>query len=159
MARDSTFRPPIGTAAAMHYDSGTVSMSRWRIAYHLLTAVFVLTAALNLLHVRAGVLTNYAADLVVPAWMYVVVRGRSGHRQWLASSLGRTPEIAAIILFVASAGSELSQKFWPRGPFPGRYDPLDLVAYALGLTVCYVADRATLRRAAPDQSIMECREA
>jgi hypothetical protein len=121
--------------------NGTSTDTRWRSAYWILSALFVLTAALNLLRVRAGFFTNHAADLVVPAWMYVVIRRRAGHRNRFASIVGRTPETAALALFVASAATELSQKWWPRGVFPGRYDPLDIAAYAVGLALCYFADR------------------
>ena len=113
----------------------------WRVAYWLLTALFVLTAVLNLMHVHGGFLTNHAADLVVPAWMYVIVRGLAGHRHRLASVVGRSPEIAAIVLFLASTGTELSQRWWPHGIFPGRYDIWDIASYGGGLAICYVADR------------------
>jgi hypothetical protein len=61
--------------------------------------------------------------------------------------LGSTPELAAGSLFVASSLSELSQKTWPGGPFRGTFDPLDLVAFAAGLFVCYAADKRQSRAA------------
>ena len=48
----------------------------WLVVYWALFVAFVGTAALNLLHVRGGFLTNHAADLVVPAWLYVAFRAR-----------------------------------------------------------------------------------
>ena len=114
----------------------------WKAAYFGLTAAFLLTAALNLLHVRGGFLTNHLADLVVPAWLYLAARGLGVARattipRWLFT----TPERAAAVLFTASAATELSQKLWPGGPFSGRYDPLDLVAYGLGLLACYASEK------------------
>lgn len=115
----------------------------WIYAYWFLTAIFVGTAALNLLHARAGFFTNYLADLAVPAWLYVIMRGLAGKRTTLffAPWIGATPERAAIVLFVASAASELSQRWWPRGFFAGHFDPLDIAAYAIGIGICYAFDR------------------
>ena len=123
---------------------------RWRIAYWVLLAIFVLTAALNLLHVRAGFLTSHAADLFLPPWLYVVVRFFPAQRGWLAAVhrwLGRSPARAAGSLFVASALTELSQIAWPRGLFAGVFDPLDLLAFAIGLVVCFIVDERQQRAA------------
>ena len=118
----------------------------WVIAYWLLTAAFIATAALNLLQVRGGFFTSYAADLTLPAWIYIIIRGLAGRRHWLAPSIGRTPETAAVAIFVGSTATEVSQIWWPRGFFAGRYDPWDIAAYGLGLAVCYVADRSFTSR-------------
>ena len=120
----------------------------WRAVYYLLSIGFLGTAALNMLHVRGGFLTNYAADVVVPAWLYVGFRGLHGPRgpkSLIQRTLGRTPEIAALSLFVASTLTEVSQRFWPRGIFSGRFDVLDVVAYASGLAACYAAERLLFR--------------
>jgi len=116
----------------------------WVILYWSLWAVVVLTAALNMLQVRAGFLTNYAADLAVPPLLYVMTRGLAERdrqptlpRRWF----GGTPERAAVVLFLASAGTECSQRYWPKGVFPGRYDPADIAAFAVGIAICYVCDR------------------
>lgn len=107
-------------------------------------AAFVLSAALNMLHIRAGFLTNHLSDVVVPAWLYVVGRGLlPGVRPrpaWAADLLGRSPTHAAIILFLASAATEVSQIWWPHGIFSGRFDPLDLVSFAVGLAACWAAE-------------------
>lgn len=116
----------------------------WLMVYRALFVVFLGTAALNMLHVRGGFFTNHAADLVVPAWMYVVFRGLysvRGRRNRLQRTLGRTPEFAALSLFVASTLTEISQFYWPRGIFAGRFDAWDIFTYALGLGACYVADK------------------
>jgi len=105
---------------------------------------FLLAAALNMLHVRAGFLTSYLADLTVPALLYVVARkpaATGATSQWrIMCWLGRTPERAALAFFLASAATEVSQIFWPRGMFSGRFDPWDIAAYGVGLLGCYLLD-------------------
>ena len=117
----------------------------WKLAYWSLFAAFVLTAALNLLHVRGGFLTSHLADLTVPAFLYVLLRervpGKRLHPRRLADALGRTPERAALCLFLASSATELCQIWWPHGFFAGRFDPLDIAAYGAGLAVCYGVDK------------------
>lgn len=129
----------------------------WLVAYWTLVVAFLGTAALNMLHVQGGFLTNHAADLVVPAWLYVASRGlhsRDGRQTLIQRTIGQTPERAALVLFLASTLTEFSQFYWPRGFFAGRFDALDILAYAVGLGICYVMDkrshgRAERARAAP----------
>ena len=116
----------------------------WLIGYWVLFVAFLVTAALNMLHVRGGFLTNHTADVVVPAWLYVTSRGLHsgrGRRTFLARTLGRTPELAALSLLVACTLTEVSQFYWPHGVFSGRFDVRDLLAYAVGLAACYIADK------------------
>src|SRR5262245_33307638 len=95
-----------------------------------------------MLHVRGGFFTNYAADLTCPAWLYLVFRGlHGGPRGVFGSTLGRTPESAALSLFAASTLTEMSQRYWPHGVFSGRFDPFDILAYGVGLALCYAAER------------------
>ena len=113
------------------------------------------TGLLNVLRVRGNFFTSHAADVVVPAWLYIATRGlhsARGRQTLIQRTIGRTPEIAALTLFVASTITEISQRFWPHGLFPGRFDPLDIVAYAGGLAACYVAERSWPEepRAKPD---------
>jgi hypothetical protein len=49
-------------------------MKKWQVASYALSLAFLGTAALDMRHVRGGFLTNYAADIVVPAWLYMVSR-------------------------------------------------------------------------------------
>ena len=98
-----------------------MNQRRWLVVYWTLFVAFIVTAALNMLHVRVGFLTNHAADLVVPAWLYIVFRGlhsRHGRQTLVQRTLGQTPERAALVLFVASTLTEISQFYWPRGLFP-----------------------------------------
>jgi hypothetical protein len=114
------------------------------MAYYALFAGILATGALNILHVRGGFFTNHAADIVVPAWLYVAARGlhsAHGRKTFIQRIIGRTPELAALSLFAASALTEMSQLFSPHGVFPGRFDVLDLVAYAVALAVCYGVDK------------------
>lgn len=126
----------------------------WTLAYWVLMASFLLTAALNLLHVRAGFLTSYLADLTVPALLYVLSRGlvpgKGIHPRVLMRIVGRTPGSAATVLFLASTATELSQVIWPRGFFAGRFDLWDIVSYGTGLMVCYGFDK--LDHARPRQA-------
>jgi hypothetical protein len=117
----------------------------WRLAWLALTAAFILAAALNLMRVRGGFLTDHLADVAVPAWLYVHFRGLAGgsRAKAIGRFVGATPLRAAVLLFAASAATELSQSAWPRGPFPGTFDPLDFAAYAVGLAACLAADLAT----------------
>jgi hypothetical protein len=121
-----------------------VRAQAWRTAFYLLFVAMVGAGVLNVLHVRGGFLTNHLADLTIPAWLYIASRGlhtRSPRRTLIRRTLGRSAEFAAVSLFAASAATEVSQRFWPHGVFPGRFDPLDLAAYAAGLLACYVAEQ------------------
>jgi hypothetical protein len=116
----------------------------WRVAFYLLFIAMIGAGTLNALHVRGGFLTNHLADLAVPAWLYIASRGlhtRDSRRTLIRRTVGRSAGFAAVSLFVASAATEVSQRFSPHGVFPGRFDPLDLAAYAAGLLACYAAER------------------
>ena len=123
-----------------------VGEGTWLVVYWTLMVSFLVSAALNLARVSGGFLTDYMADLTVPALLYVLARELApGKRLALPRAtqwLGRTPERAAIVLLLASVGTELSQAAWPRGVFAGRFDPWDIVAYAAGLVAVYGADRS-----------------
>ena len=121
----------------------------WILAYRMLMAAFMFTAALNLLQVRGGFLTSYLADLTLPPLLYVLSRGLAPGKRLgpLMRWLGRTPERAASFFFLASTTAEVSQVYWPRGFFAGRYDPWDIVAYGAGLLGCYCFDK--LQQARP----------
>jgi len=121
----------------------TTERHAWRIAYYALLAVWTCDAALVMTKVRAGFFTNYAADLALPAWLYIVARNlhEATSRSVLSRVLGRSPEVAAGALFLASVASEVSQRVWPSGFFAGRFDAFDIVAYAAGIGICYGVDK------------------
>lgn len=121
----------------------------WQALEWALFAVFLLTAVLNLARVRGGFLTNHLADLAVPAWLYVVLRGhaRPERRTLVQRLFGGSPGLTLAVLFSGSAATEFSQLLWPDGLFRGRFDPWDLVAYGVGLLPVYLLDRREGRRA------------
>ncbi len=123
----------------------------WRVLYWVLAAGFAVAAALNMTGTAAGFGTNHLADLVGPAWLYITLRGLTGlhRRNRMNAFLGATPERAAVVLFVASSVTEVTQIYWPKGLFSGRFDPMDIVAFGLGLLPLYLIDK-TFGRAARD---------
>jgi hypothetical protein len=82
-----------------------------------------------------GFATNHLADLVGPAWLYIAFRGLANptHTTRLQRLAGASPERAAVLLFAGSTATEVTQIFWPSGPFSGRFDPLEIVAFAAGI--------------------------
>ena len=130
-----------------------ISQSRqaaWVMAEWILLATWV-TACLaamepsfgKAIHLYGGLFTSYAADLTHPPWLYIGLRRRPVYAwaRWVSSS----PELVASSIFLAGALYEVSQVFWPEGVFGGIFDPLDIVVYGAGLSVCYVADKRGLR--------------
>lgn len=114
------------------------SRRAWTVAYRVLTAVFIVTAVISTLRIPAGFLSNHAADLACPAWLYIMLRGLHGARPTgFQRFFGATPERAALVLFGGSTLTELSQIWWPHGFFAGTYDGYDIVAYAIGVGACY----------------------
>ncbi|HSJ31511.1 MAG TPA: hypothetical protein VK933_08760, partial [Longimicrobiales bacterium] len=108
-----------------------------------LFGAFLVAAVLNMTETAAGFATNHLADLVGPAWLYIVFRGLAEpeKRSRLGRALGATPERAAMILFIGSSVTEIAQIYWPTGVFAGRFDPLDIVAFAIGILPLYAADK------------------
>lgn len=117
----------------MDKENLTPSAGRYFYTASMLIALGI--GALQMYRVRGGIITNYGADLFGTAWLYAMFRqGKAlGQR-------GRVlrPEMAALLVFVGCAGSEFAQKFHL---IPGTYDPLDLLAYAFSVVVCYGIDR------------------
>ena len=128
--------------------SSRFAIGPWAIAYWFLTVVFFVTAFISIQRIPAGFLSSYAADVACPAWLYIGMRGLQGPKR--PNRLGRffaaTPERAALVLFGGSTLTEFSQLWWPRGIFAGTYDPYDIVAYAVGVGACYVAEKISLSR-------------
>ena len=114
----------------------------WRLLSWVLFGAFLVAAVLNMTETPAGFATNHLADLVGPAWLYIVFRGLAEpeKRNRLGRFIGATPERAAIILFAGSSATEIAQIYWPSGLFAGRFDPLDIVAFAIGLFPLYLVD-------------------
>ena len=115
----------------------------WRISWWSLFVVWVGCAILDVNHIHAGLVTSYGADLALPAWLYIATRSLDNpqRQSWLKRIVGRTPELTASILFLASAITEVSQYYWPRGVFPGVFDFFDILAYGIGILACYILDK------------------
>ena len=91
--------------------------------------------ALQMFHVRGGFVTDYGADLAGTAWIYAMFRqGRTVFQR----GRGMTPWATAAFVFLGCAASEAGQKIHL---VPGRFDALDLAAYAVSVSACYALDR------------------
>jgi hypothetical protein len=115
----------------------------WRLLSWVLFGAFLVAAVLNMTRTPAGFGTNHLADLVGPAWLYIAFRGLAEpeKRNRLGRFLGATPERAATILFVGSCATEITQIYRPSGLFRGRFDPLDMAAFAIGFLPLYLLDK------------------
>lgn len=124
-------------------DTSTSRVDGWRVAYWTLLTIWSLDAALVMMRIRGGLFTSYAADLTVPAFLYIVVRGlqRPASPHLITRLFGGSPELAASVVFGGSALTEISQFYWPKGIFAGRFDPKDIAAYLVGVGVCYALDK------------------
>jgi len=112
----------------------------------MLVILFGIAAFLNMAHMQIPFLTTHAADLSGPAMLYIHFRKswQQGNRRILINVFGRSPEITASTFFFASAVTEISQKYYPHGIFPGRFDPWDIVSYAVGVGMCYCLEKAKI---------------
>jgi hypothetical protein len=103
-------------------------------------AVFGGIGGLQMYRVNAGLLTNYGADLFAPPYLYAMLRDG---RLRLGSFTAFSVVLGGCCLW------EWMQRFDLSGtPFAitrGSFDPLDLVAYFVGLLAIYLADILWLR--------------
>jgi hypothetical protein len=138
------------TAAKMITDRKLLPVSAWwQTAEWVLFGIWIADAIAVMMHIRGGVLTSHAADLALPPWLYIILRrqyrGLAGlpmMRHIVSSAL-----LTGISVFFASCATEVSQYFWPQGLFPGTFDWLDLLCYAIGLGSVSAADlRWNIRR-------------
>jgi hypothetical protein len=122
--------------------STDASRQSWRSIEWFLLAVWLVDAALVMTRHRAGLFTSHAADLTLPAWLYVVIRSKhpSSRVAPLRLLASAPPAVIAAVVFIASTATEVSQYFWPRGLFSGTFDPLDIFAYGAGVGLCLLAD-------------------
>ncbi len=118
---------------------GSMTRIGWRYAYWILLAGWVIGAALTMSHVRGGFFSSYLSDMTFPPWFYIVLRERVPKKRvikWIRW-FGRSPGRAASAIFFVGVASEVGQR---SGIPAGTYDPWDIVAYAVGLLICYVID-------------------
>lgn len=124
----------------------------WTIAYWILLISWMTGAALFMARVKGGFLTNYLSDLTFPAWFYIYIRGISTTDNRLPRLLvfkdwfGFSPKRAFISILIVGIISEVKTFYWPTGVITGTFDYLDIVAYALGLLVCYYFDLSQVRQ-------------
>jgi hypothetical protein len=125
----------------------------WTVALVFCIGISAVAAVLNMLRWRVPFLTTQAADIFCPAFLYIMTRKLSWREKpsIVGGALGRTPEIAAGALFLASAATEISQKYYQHGLFPGTYDPWDIGAYALGVGACYLLEKFGVGMSEPDR--------
>ena len=106
----------------------------WRAAILIMGAILVATEAFE----RSGLWSSYARDLVGPAVIYLLFRGR--HRASEARVFWglRTPNHVVVFVLGFCFSVEAAQYF---GLYSGHFDLYDLAAYVAGLFPWYVADR------------------
>ena len=102
--------------------------------------------------VKGGFLTNYLSDLTFPAWFYIYIRGLSVDDNRLPRLLifkdwcGTTPQRALISILVVGIISEAKTFYWPTGIITGTFDFMDILAYTVGLLICYYFDTREIKR-------------
>ncbi len=106
----------------------------WRAAILILGAILLATEAFE----RPGIWSSYARDLVGPAVIYLLFRGR--HRASKARVFWglKTPNRVAVFVLGFCLSVEAAQYF---GLYSGHFDSYDLAAYVAGLVPWYVVDR------------------
>jgi hypothetical protein len=107
-------------------------------------------AALQMAHIRAGLVTSAGADVLCPALLYIVTRrDQTLLRRVLPLHLG--PDQAAALNLIACYAWEFCQRYDLRGTplffTHGTFDPMDLLAYTVGVAAVYLPDRLIHRPA------------
>jgi hypothetical protein len=119
-----------------------------RIFDLLAWGAFIGVGALQMAHVHAGFVTNYGADVVCPALLYVLVRRRKMIPFNLLHVRPR-PLAAAACILIPCFVWEILQRYdlsgTPLAITRGHFDPLDLAAYAIGVAVVAVPDLLSMR--------------
>src|SRR5262249_14712279 len=101
-------------------------------------------AALQMANIRAGLVTSEGADFLCPALLYIVTRR---NQTVLTRVWPRRPsaEQAAVIILSACYAWEFCQCYnfqsTPLAITRGTFDPMDLLAYTLGVAAAYLPDR------------------
>ena len=121
-------------------------MTEQRFLKRLTWVGFVLTmiaVAMQMIGIDGGFLTSYLADLAGPVWFYGVVRQRKLlFKKLLPSKI--SPMFAAVFVFSVGTAWEVCQAFdlsgTPLAITRGRFDPWDIVCYAVSLSACYALD-------------------
>jgi hypothetical protein len=99
--------------------------------------LFVLIGWLQMQHKQVGILTSHGADVVAPALLFVVTRDGKSLLRFIGLRRDR-PAVIAAGVFGLSVAWEICQKLhW----IPGVFDPMDIVAYGVGVTIPFLLDR------------------
>jgi hypothetical protein len=121
-----------------------------RIFDLLAWGAFIGVGALQMGHVHAGFVTNYGADVVCPALLYVLVRRRT-MVPFNLLHMRPPPGAAAACILIPCFVWEVLQRYdlsgTPLAFARGHFDPLDLVAYAVGVAVVAIPDFLSMRHA------------
>jgi hypothetical protein len=83
-----------------------------------------------------GIVTAYGADVFTPAWLYVCTREGKTLLKYVNLRPDR-PMVVAVGIFAFSVAWEFGQKIHFIG---GVYDPLDIVAYGVGIGAAFLID-------------------
>jgi hypothetical protein len=106
----------------------------------LFLATFVGIGGMQMLGLNAGPVTSYGADLLAPPLIYVALR----RGPWFKRDLQISPVATLSIVLIACGVWEVSQRYdlsgTPLAVAAGTFDPLDLVAYAVGLAGAWWLD-------------------
>ena len=111
---------------------------------NLLWLPAIAVGAMQMLDVRAGLLTNQGADFFGPIALYASIRNGGTVLRWFAR---RTPSRAASasIVLVCCVAWELCQLYdfsgTPLVITAGRFDPWDLLAYVAGVVAAAGVER------------------
>lgn len=122
----------------------TISRRSYRFFLNGLALVaFVGIGGMQMYQVNGGVVTSYGADLLAPPILYFSFR--EGYRIPRTTRVWRLDPLASLLtVFIGCAVWEWSQRYdfggTPLALAAGRFDPLDLLAYALGLLISYAVD-------------------
>jgi hypothetical protein len=114
----------------------------WILAFRkteiaLLWTLFALIGWLQMQHKHVGFLTSQGADVVAPALLFVLTRDGKSLLRFIGLRQDR-PAVIAAGVFGLSLAWEVCQKLqW----IPGVFDPMDIVAYAVGVAVPFMLDR------------------
>ena len=103
-------------------------------------AVFVGIGGLQMYRVNAGFLTNHGADLLAPPYLYLMSRGGRFRLEPVGAF---SMVLGGCVLWEWLQRYDLSGT--PLAITRGRFDVVDLVAYAVGMIAVYVLDVAWLR--------------
>jgi hypothetical protein len=110
--------------------------------------------ALQMVHVRAGALTDYGADFFGPIALYASTRSHGSILRWVFSKGAPSAPLSAVIVLAGCVAWEFCQLFdlsgTPLAITKGHFDPGDLAAYAIGVATAFATEKAYLRKRRTD---------